>query len=180
MEKPGTGLALASAAARTPSQEGTVGAAFRENKERHGRLFGTAAGRTSEGFAILPIMTDTARIIALWPRWTSSVGAMQQLQIQVRTQCRRCGALMRADLDELVARYGGSASLIDRQERCRMVACDGATFYLAARRYGGPWRILVDDAALRDGLSLCPPAHLALGRPALFSDSAALLVTERC
>src|SRR3546814_9693410 len=67
--------------------------------------------------------------------WTSSVGGMQRLQILVRTQCRRCGALMRADLDELVARYGGSASLIDRQERCRMVACDGATFYLAAQRY---------------------------------------------
>ncbi|MEG8221814.1 hypothetical protein OSJ57_14430 [Sphingomonas sp. HH69] len=124
-------------------------------------------------------MTDTARIIALWPSWTSSVGAMQRLQVQVRTQCRRCGALMRADLDELVARYGGSTSLIDRQERCRMVACDGATFYLAARRYGRPWRILVDDAALRDGLSLCPPAHLALGRPAPCSDDAALLVTER-
>ena len=124
-------------------------------------------------------MTDTARIIALWPRWTLSVGAMQRLQIQVRTQCRRCGALMRADLDDLVARYGGNASLIDRQERCRMVACDGATFYLAARRYGGPWRILIDDVALRDGLSLCPPAHLALGRPAPFSDGVALLVTAR-
>src|SRR3546814_12596173 len=82
-------------------------AAVRGNKERHGRLFGRAAGRASEDFAILPIMTDTARIIALWPRWTSSVGGMQRLQILVRTQCRRCGALMRADLDELVARYGG-------------------------------------------------------------------------
>src|SRR3546814_16717882 len=69
-----------------------------------------------------------SRIIALWPRWTSSVSGMQKLQIQVRTQCRRCGARMRADLDELVARYGGNASLIDCQERCRMVACDGATF----------------------------------------------------
>ncbi len=104
---------------------------------------------------------------------------MQRLQIQVRTQCRRCGALMRADLDELVARYGGNASLIDRQERCRMVACDGATFYLAARRYGGPWHILVGDAALRDGLSLCPPAHLALGRPAPSINAVELLVTER-
>ncbi|WP_323810659.1 hypothetical protein [Sphingobium baderi] len=125
-------------------------------------------------------MTDTARIIALWPRWTSSVGAMQQLQIQVRTQCRRCGALMRADLDELVARYGGSASLIDRQERCRMVACDGATFYLAARRYDGPWRILLDDAALRDGLNLCPPAHLAFGRPAPVANAAGLPTPGRC
>src|SRR3546814_4516789 len=104
-------------------------------------------------------MTDTARIIALWPRWTSSVGGMQRLQILVRTQCRRCGALMRADLDELVARYGGSASLIDRQERCRMVACDGATFYLAAQRYGGPWRVLLDDAALREGLTIRSEEH---------------------
>ncbi|BBF72741.1 hypothetical protein SBA_pBAR4_0500 (plasmid) [Sphingomonas bisphenolicum] len=134
--------------------------------ERHGRLFGRAAGRATKGFAIPSIMTDTARIIALWPRWTLSVGVMQRLQIQVRTQCRRCGALMRADLDDLVARHGASASLIDRQERCRMVACDGATFYLAARRHGEPWRILLDAAALRDGLSLCPPAHLAHGRPA--------------
>ena len=100
---------------------------------------------------------------------------MQQLQIQVRTQCRRCGALMRADLDELVARYGGNASLIDRQERCRM----GATFYLAARRYGGPWRVLLDDAALREGLTICPPAHLALGRAAPSADIAGVLVPQR-
>jgi len=120
----------------------------------------------TRGLAILSGMIESARIIALWPRWTSSVGFMQRLQIQVRTQCRRCGALMRADLDELVARYGGNASLIDRHERCRMVACDGAVFYLAARRYGDPWRILLDAATLRDDLSLCPPAHLALGRPA--------------
>ena len=104
---------------------------------------------------------------------------MQQLQIQVCTQCRRCGALMRADLDELVARYGGNAALIDRQERCRMVACDGATFDLAARRYGGPWRILVDDAALRDGLSLCPPAHLAHGRPTPVANAADLPSPQR-
>ncbi|WP_336975146.1 hypothetical protein [Sphingobium aromaticiconvertens] len=127
----------------------------------------------------MSIMTDTARIIALWPRWTSSVDAMQRLQIQVRTQCRRCGALMRADLDELVARYGGNASLIDRQERCRMVACDGATFYLASRRYGGPWRVLLDDAALREGLTICPPAHLARGQPAPSADIAGVLVPGR-
>jgi hypothetical protein len=60
-----------------------------------------------------------------------------------------------------------------------MVALDGATFYLAVRRYGGPWRMMIDDAVLRDGLNLWLPAHLALGRPAPFSDGAALLVTER-
>src|SRR3546814_18418445 len=101
---------------------------------------------------------------------------MQRLQILVRTQCRRCGALMRADLDELVARYGGSASLIDRPERCRMVACDGATFYLAAQRYGGPWRVLLADAALLAGLTICPPAHLALGRAPPSADIAGVQI----
>ncbi|WP_189338631.1 hypothetical protein [Sphingobium sp. SCG-1] len=117
-------------------------------------------------------MTDTARIIALWPRWTSSVGAMQRLQIQVRTQCRRCGALMRAELDELVARYGGSASLVDRQERCRMVACDGAAFYLAARHYGGSWHILLSDPELLAGLEDGPEPLIANGRPLPTSRSA--------
>lgn len=60
-----------------------------------------------------------------------------------------------------------------------MVACDGATFYLGARRHGGPWRILLDAAALRDGLSLCPPAHLALGRPAPVANAADLLIPGR-
>src|SRR3546814_17967589 len=105
-------------------------AAVRGNKERHGRLFGRAAGRASEDFAILPIMTDTARIIALWPRWTSSVGGMQRLQILVRTQCRRCGALMLADLDELVARYGGDASCVGSPGRSRTGGGGGAHFQL--------------------------------------------------
>ena len=58
---------------------------------------------------------------------------------------------MRADLDELVARYGGNAALIDRQERCRMVACDGATFYLAAGKYSrafAEWYLLPMGAAI--------------------------------
>src|SRR3546814_18045810 len=100
---------------------------------------------------------------------------MQRLQILVRTQCRRCGALMRADLDELVARYGGSASLIDRQERCRMVAWDGATFYLAAQRYGGPWRVLLEHAALREGPTIFPPAPPPIGRAAPPPDNAGVL-----
>ena len=90
---------------------------------------------------------------------------MLRLQIQVRTQCRRCGALMRADLDELAGRYGGSASLVDRQERCRMVACDGAAFYLAARQYGGSWHILLADRELLAGLEDGTEPLIASGRP---------------
>lgn len=60
---------------------------------------------------------------------------------------------MRVDLDDMVARHGSGGSLIDMQERCRMVACDGAAFYLAAPGYGGPWRTLLGDPGLAEGLA---------------------------
>ncbi|WP_458752594.1 hypothetical protein [Sphingobium xenophagum] len=72
---------------------------------------------------------------------------------------------MRADLDDLAGRYGVHGSLFDRQERCRMVACDGAAFYLAARHYGGPWHILLGDPALRAGLDAGPEPLIANGLP---------------
>lgn len=75
----------------------------------------------------------------------------------VRSQCRRCGALMRVELADLVARHGEGWSLIDAQERCRMVACDGAAFYLAAATYGAPWRVLLEDERLRATLVDAPP-----------------------
>jgi hypothetical protein len=97
-------------------------------------------------------MTPEAQIIPLWPRWTASIGLMRHRKIQVRTQCRRCGVLMRADLSDLAGRYGANMCLIDRQERCRMVGCDGAAFYLATLRYGGPWHRLLADPRLIEGL----------------------------
>jgi hypothetical protein len=86
----------------------------------------------------------------------TTVGAMRKRNIHVRSQCRRCGALMRVDLDDLVARHGAGWSLIDKQERCRMVACDGAAFYLAARAYGAPWRLLINNPALQEGIAQGP------------------------
>lgn len=100
----------------------------------------------------------TAALHILWPIWTRTVGAMSKRNILVRSQCRRCGALMRVDPADLVARYGAGHSLIDTQERCRMVACDGAAYYLAARTYGAPWRVLLDDPVLKEGLEGRPPA----------------------
>ena len=122
-------------------------------------------GRTLRDFAILSPMTQSASITTLRPRWTASIAVLRQLQNLVRTQCRRCGALMRADLDDLAGRYGVHGSLFDRQERCRMVACDGAAFYLAARHYGGPWHILLGDPALRAGLDAGPEPLIANGLP---------------
>lgn len=94
----------------------------------------------------------TAALHTLWPNWTKTVGVMARRNILIRSQCRRCGALMRVDPADLVARYGAGWSLIDTQERCRMVACDGAAFYLAARTYGAPWHVLLEEAALRETL----------------------------
>ena len=37
----------------------------------------------------------------------------------------------------------------------------------------------LDDAALREGLTICPPAHLALGRAAPSADIAGVLVPQR-
>jgi len=79
---------------------------------------------------------------------------MRHRKIQVRTRCRRCDVLMRSDLSDLAGRYGANMCLIDRQERCRMVGCDGAAFYLATPRYGGPWHILLADPRLMKGLDL--------------------------
>jgi hypothetical protein len=71
---------------------------------------------------------------------------------------------MREDVGALIGLHGAGASLIDRQARCRMVGCDGAAYYLAARSYDRPWHILLQDERLRAGLVVCPPAQGANGR----------------
>ena len=98
----------------------------------------------------------TAAFNTLWPLDLRTVGAMARRNMLVRSQCRRCGALMRVEVADLVARHGEGWSVIDRQERFRMVACDGAAFYLAARTYGAPWRILLEDEGLRETLADAP------------------------
>ncbi|WP_256215319.1 hypothetical protein [Sphingobium sp. AP50] len=97
-----------------------------------------------------------AKIEPLWPRWAKTVGVMLQRNILLRSQCRRCGTLMRVEPADLVARHGAGWSPIDHQERCRMVGCDGASYYLAARRIDTAWRVLLADPALIQGLDDLP------------------------
>jgi len=108
-------------------------------------------------------MRPDAAIIAFMPAWTATLGAMRRHHVQLRSCCRRCGALTREELDTLICVHGEPASLIDRQRRCHMVGCDGAAYYLAARRYDGNWYRLLASDALRSGLDKCPPAHGASG-----------------
>ncbi len=108
-------------------------------------------------------METGAYIIALWPRWMDSAGAMLRMNALVRSRCVKCGTLLRVELDELVARHGVGHSLIDRLERCRMVGCVGSTIYLASRTYGRDWTTLLRDPALIASLGSLPSARTALG-----------------
>lgn len=69
---------------------------------------------------------------------------------------------MRVDLHDVVARHGPGYSLIDKLERCRMVECVSATFYLTSRTYGGAWTNLLRDPDLVTVLEDLPPIRTAL------------------
>lgn len=108
-------------------------------------------------------MQTTADIVALWPRWMESAGEMLRMKAQVRTRCCGCGTLMRADLNDIVARHGPGYSLVDKLERCRMVECIGSTFYLASRTYGSQWTTLLRDPELVASFHELPPVRTARG-----------------
>ncbi|WP_267347085.1 hypothetical protein [Sphingomonas sp. GM_Shp_2] len=108
-------------------------------------------------------METGADVIALWPGWMESAGEMRRMQVLVRARCAACGTLLRVDLDDVMARHGSRYSLVDKLERCRMVGCSGATFYVASRTYGQAWTTLLRDPMLVAGLDTLPPTRTALG-----------------
>jgi len=87
-------------------------------------------------------MTPVASITTHWPAWMTSVGALSRSNSLVRSRCHTCGALLRIDIGQLVARHGADWTLIDRSERCAVVGCSGSSVYLASWSYGRPWRVL--------------------------------------
>ncbi|MDQ1159550.1 hypothetical protein QE385_003947 [Sphingomonas sp. SORGH_AS 950] len=109
------------------------------------------------------MMQPAADIVTLWPRWMDTAGEMLRMNALVRTRCSGCGTLMRVDLQDVVARYGPGYSLVDRLERCRMVECISATFYLATRTYGGTWTTLLRDPGLVAAFEALPPARSRAG-----------------
>ncbi len=106
-------------------------------------------------------MQAAADIVTLWPRWMENAGEMLRMNALVRTRCSGCGALMRADLNDIVARHGPGHSLVDKLERCRMVECVSSTFYLASRTYGGQWTMLLRDPMLIAAFEALPPVRTA-------------------
>lgn len=86
-------------------------------------------------------------------------GDLLRMKALVRSRCRKCGTLMRVEMEDIVARNGPTYSLVDKPERCRMVECIGSTFYLATRTYGGRWTTLLRDPKLIEVFEE-PPACL--------------------
>ncbi len=106
-------------------------------------------------------METTSNIVALWLRWMDSAGDMLRMKALVRIRCCKCWTLMRAELEDIVTRHGTAYSLVDKLERCRMVECEGSTFYLVSRTYGSEWVTLVRDPRLMKVFEELPPARTA-------------------
>ncbi|MCW2393518.1 hypothetical protein [Sphingobium sp. B11D3A] len=98
------------------------------------------------------------KIDRIFPRWAQTLGALHHSNGLARSQCRRCGVQLRVDLEALALKHGPMASLIDRSDRCSMVACHGSVFYLASRSYGRQWLRLVSREDLLRDLERAAPA----------------------
>ncbi|WP_439546832.1 hypothetical protein [Sandarakinorhabdus sp.] len=73
----------------------------------------------------------------IWPRWASTVGIMREEEITVHAFCTNWQVTLTVDLDLLCAIQGQSFTLIDRSGRCKVVGCQGRTFFLAIRERSG-------------------------------------------
>ncbi|ALR23042.1 hypothetical protein ACQKOH_21255 [Sphingomonas sp. NPDC092331] len=106
----------------------------------------------------------------LFPRWARSIGALIGSNALARSQCCACGIQQRVDLEAMAAKFGGTASLIGRVDRCSIVACSGSVFYMAARTYGRAWIMLgqasecEERAPARDARALVPLAQAGADR----------------
>lgn len=77
-------------------------------------------------------------------------------QCLVRSQCRSCGIQHRIDAAVQALRFGASASPVDRLDRCAVVGCQGAAFYMVVRTYGRQWIVMVSGDDPR--VSIAPAA----------------------
>lgn len=90
------------------------------------------------------VMNNIRTLERLRPRWMNTVGSLHATQALVRSVCSTCGEEFREETADLVARYGSTAALVGKRERCRLVGCDGSVTFKAARRYGQPFIALTD------------------------------------
>lgn len=89
-------------------------------------------------------MANIQSIERLRPQWMTTAGALHSTHALVRSVCSTCGEEFREETADLVARYGSSAVLVGKRERCRLVGCDGSVTFKATRRYSQPFIALMD------------------------------------
>lgn len=89
-------------------------------------------------------MSNIRTLERLRPRWMNTAGSLHTTHALVRSVCSTCGEEFREETADLVARYGPTAVLVGKRERCRLVGCDGSVTFKAARRYGQPFVALID------------------------------------
>lgn len=102
-----------------------------------------------------------AEVDRIFPSWAQTLGALHRSNALVRSQCRCCGVQLRVDVEALALKHGPLATLIDRSDRCSLVACHGGVFYLAARTVGRQFLTLVSRGDLVEGLADVAPARNA-------------------
>jgi hypothetical protein len=66
------------------------------------------------------------------PRWSLSVGGLLRAKAEVRFACERCRTLFDVDLKALAQLRGCEACLVNVEARCKVSACRGRGFFLAA------------------------------------------------
>jgi hypothetical protein len=98
-------------------------------------------------------MAHTADIMSFWPAWTRTLDDMIRRVARARSRCRRCHTLLHVDLEALRGHLGGGASLINRTDGCAVVGCQGTVYYLGAVATGAAYHVLVDEAALLEGVT---------------------------
>lgn len=91
-----------------------------------------------------------------------TIGSLFAMNALARSRCQSCGALMRVDLEEMVALRGGATTLFDRFDRCRMVACGGTVFYMVSRAIGRDWTVMLRKADRRNRIEELPTIQTGL------------------
>jgi hypothetical protein len=67
----------------------------------------------------------------IMPKCFATLDGMVEERVRVRSWCRKCGTVLEVSPTLLMAYHGPDFSLVEREDPCCCVGCDGVVFYLA-------------------------------------------------
>lgn len=85
------------------------------------------------------------------PFWCRTVGSAIDNGVVVRVACDSCHSVFDVDLRAIAAARGRAHSLVDARPLCKLTACRGSAYFLAARSMAEPFLTLIS----RDEDPLC-------------------------